>query len=166
MFKWLMNLFENNDFKMKVRRAFKLIKNELDEHLDAINQNTNEIQGLYEIISELENKLDSLAERLEHFEMQINHDHKIILSDDEKRIFHALYLLSETKPYVSFSELQERLDLDAFVLDALINSMIAKGVRIEKHVKDGNLCYSLENKFKIIQTKNNILNIDNRLIKL
>ncbi len=166
MFKWLFGLFENNDFKRKVKRAFKLIKNELDEHLDAINQNTNEIQGLYEIISELENKLDTLAERLEHFEMQLHDNHRINLSEDEKKIFHVLYLLSETKPFVLISELQEKLDMDAFVLDALINSMIAKGVGIEKLIKSGTVAYRLENTFRIIQTKNNVLNIDNRLIKL
>ena len=44
---------------------FVKIKQEFLEHLDSINQNTNEIQANYEYLKEFETKLEKLRERID-----------------------------------------------------------------------------------------------------
>ena len=52
-----------------LKSEFSNIKNEMDEHLLAINENTNEISANYEYIHEIESKLDRICERLDKMQM-------------------------------------------------------------------------------------------------
>lgn len=48
-----------------VEDLFKEIREELDEHLDALNQNTAEIASTHEYVSELDMKIEKLTERID-----------------------------------------------------------------------------------------------------
>ncbi|MEM4396294.1 MAG: hypothetical protein QXR30_01390 [Candidatus Woesearchaeota archaeon] len=162
------NFVTKNDFqalKDSLRKSFSNLKAEMDEHLDAINQNVNEIQHLYEIISSLEIKMDKMIERIEFLENQSLEQSKNF-SDDEKKIFQTLYLLNEMQYFVPISSLIKKLELDFFTIEALINSLIAKGITIEKHIKNGELCYSISKEIKEKQAKENILNIQNKIFDI
>ncbi len=146
----------------KIRKSFDLVKLEFEEHLDAINQNTNEIQHQYEIIAELENKMDSLAERIEHLELALNsitESRNPELNDTEKKIFLELYKLTEVKSFVELHEFEAKLGIDGFFIDSIINSMISKGVKIEKKIEENKLFYGIEKEFRDEQIKHNILQI-------
>ena len=47
----------------ELKGAFLKIKKEFEEHLQAINENTNEIQSNYECLCEIEAKIDSAVDR-------------------------------------------------------------------------------------------------------
>ena len=47
----------------------KEIKKVLDEHLSAINDNTTEIQALFDYLQEIETKNESLTKRLEELQL-------------------------------------------------------------------------------------------------
>ena len=47
-----MVLFNRQEFE-KIKESFAKIKGELDEHLEAINQTTNELQSTYEYVCKL-----------------------------------------------------------------------------------------------------------------
>ena len=53
------------DAHNELKEALIDIRSELDEHLDAINQNTSEVGSVQEVVSELDYKLDKLSERLD-----------------------------------------------------------------------------------------------------
>ena len=44
----------------ETKKAFSKVKKEFEEHLEAINENTNEIQSNYELMLKLEEKLDKV----------------------------------------------------------------------------------------------------------
>ena len=58
---------KNFDFELKV--TLKNIKKELNGHLDAINENTSEIQTSYGCMNEINDKLEKLTERVEAVEI-------------------------------------------------------------------------------------------------
>ncbi|MEK6828081.1 MAG: hypothetical protein AABX78_01910, partial [Nanoarchaeota archaeon] len=75
------NIFNKIFFRVKslklgllnksLRHEFIKIKQEFEEHLQAINENTNEISANYEYICELESKLDKLSERVDQIQMYL-----------------------------------------------------------------------------------------------
>jgi ABC-type transporter Mla subunit MlaD len=50
---------------MELREELDAVREELDEHLDALNQNTAEIASTHEYVSELDVKLEKLIERVD-----------------------------------------------------------------------------------------------------
>ena len=54
-----------------LKQAFLKIKREFEEHLQAINENTNEIQSNYEYFCEVDGKMDKLAERIEKIQLYL-----------------------------------------------------------------------------------------------
>ena len=50
------------------QKALNGIKKELGEHLQAINENTNEIQSNYEYFNRIENKINKLTERIDQIQ--------------------------------------------------------------------------------------------------
>ena len=51
------------------RYEFTKIRHEFEEHLQAINENTNEISANYEYICEIESKMDRLSERIDNIQL-------------------------------------------------------------------------------------------------
>ena len=100
-----MNLFNNKrDREISliaegIRKAFKVVKTELDDHLDAINQNTAEAQANQGWLSELDAKINKLSERLDEIELLINPDRArkmdVKLTPREQEVFMALYHYKE-----------------------------------------------------------------------
>jgi len=68
----------------KIKASFKKIRTEMDDHLDAINENTNELVSVADYIAELEAKIVKLGERLDEAEMKIS-DLKKNRTDDIKK---------------------------------------------------------------------------------
>ncbi|MEM2115835.1 MAG: hypothetical protein QXD62_03195 [Candidatus Woesearchaeota archaeon] len=152
---------EIDSLKEKIKQSFSNIKTELDEHLDAINQNINEIQHLYEIISSIELKLDKIEEKIESLESEKSEKYEqYTFSNDEKKIFQTIYFLSETEDNVYLSHLIMHLSWDVLIIESLINSLIAKGIPIEKKIVNGELCYSIPKSIREKHAKTNILNIN------
>ena len=52
-----------------IKDSINTVKDELEDHLTAINENTNEIESNYELIAELAIKLEKIEERLEQVEL-------------------------------------------------------------------------------------------------
>ena len=68
-----------NGFNKKLRHEFAKIREEFEEHLQAINENTNEISANYEYICEIEIKLDKLSERVDNLQMYLQSNSGISL---------------------------------------------------------------------------------------
>ena len=63
-----------------LKDAFGKIKEEFEEHLQAINENADEIQLSYEYITQMETKVDKLTAKMEELQLMMR---QMILSQIE-----------------------------------------------------------------------------------
>ena len=80
----------------QLKSAFSTVKEEMDEHLESINDNTTEIQENSDRLVELENKIDKLESRMEEIHLmfrQVINTTKVSieLNLEEQKVFLILY---------------------------------------------------------------------------
>lgn len=153
--------------KDELKFAFGNIKKEFDEHLETINQNTNEIQALYDYVSEVEHKMDKISERLDELQMMINPEmdyekFKIELTHREQEVFVLLYTKQE---FVTSKEISRKLGFSDEMVNRYIYNLISKGIPINKQFLNEELYVSLDEKFKELQARRNVLKISETISK-
>jgi len=147
------------------KRIFKVIKEEFDDHLDAINRNTNEIQGNYEFLCELEKKLDKISERLDFIDSKFlggEDVEKIHLTPKEQEVFLLLY---STDSGISIDEMARKLAYTPELIDNTVDNIVLKGIPVLKQIYNESIKLHLDTKFKDIQTRRNIVNINSSIAK-
>lgn len=149
--------------------SLSLIREQLEDHLAAINENTNEIQSNFEALCEINDKVEKLFERLDRIEgvlfgveQPVSYNIKP-LSKKEKEVFLALYSLLEALPYATYEQLGRKLCLTEPLVASYITNLIAKGVPVRKRFLEKRAILTLDQKFKELQAKQNILGIDAQL---
>ena len=158
------------DFDFELKKALKTVKNELDGHLEAINQNTAEIQTSYECMNEVNDKLEKLAERIESIEiflqkydnftmMEKTFDIKP-LTKTEQHVFLVIYALEDEKGLVSYADLIRKTGLPGYVVSEYIARLVEKGIPLVKKYINNIPYIKLNPEFKRLQAKENILCID------
>ena len=170
-------LFDNrkdkvNNIEKSLKNSFKNIKEELDIHLDSINENTSEINANFDYLLKVERKVDKLSERIDELHMMMeefigmptksSYKDQIIgitLNNREQEVFMTIYSLINDEA-LSYSELARKLGLTISLVEKYVTGMIMKGVPIIKKYNDNLLLISLDEEFKNLQAKENILNIN------
>lgn len=141
------------------------VKNELNDHLDAINRNTNEVQGNYEFLCELENRINKLSERLDNIDFSIFKKNgitkRIHLTPNEQEVFLMIYV----KDGVDIEELSKKLAYDKDLIDDIVDNIVLKGVPILKQIHNSSIKLHMDIKFKNMQAKENIVGINNSISK-
>lgn len=161
---------------VQLNEAFSQVRDEFEDHLTAINENTNEIQANYELVSNMDQKLNKLAERLDKLEIFLQKQgmeveeketfNLVKLSKREQEIFLMLYTLEEVKGSVTYLDIARRVCLPEDIISAYIANIIQKGVPIRKKYLSNEAHLSLDPKFKAVQAKENILKIEQRRLTL
>lgn len=156
----------------KLKEAFEKIKSEFSEHLEAINGNTNEIQSNYEHLCLLERKMDKLSERVDQLCMSLQNflnetdmptdtsetQYEIEeLNDYEKELFLRIYC--QQGP-ITYDELAEMMETSPALVQNYVKNLIVKGIPIVKRYISKKIYISLEQRFRSLQTRYNILNIE------
>ena len=156
-----------------VKSNLKDIKEEFDDHLQTINDNTSEIQATYEYAFRLEEKLKKLDRRLDRIESltsgsaefeSVEDDSGIELNDYEKKIFLILYTASESRP-VNYGQIAQYLGEDELLIRGHVTNMLEKGLPVQKRYDDGCVYLFLDRKFRETQTKHNVLGISQKTVK-
>ena len=154
----------------KLKAELVKIRHEFEEHLQAINENTNEITANYEYICETESKLDRLSERLDQIQTHLesiygtpvakrnNFDVKR-LNKREQEVFLVIYTLEEEKGSVTYLDIAERLGISEQLAANYVTSIIEKGVPIIKRYFGSKPHLRLDPEFKTLQIKENILQL-------
>lgn len=179
MFKILRSIFSSSSrrpFDIGIKKAFSKVKSELDEHLDTINQNTNEIQANYEYMCEIEKKIDKLSQRLDEMQMKISHQggnkkesynkydfQNAKLTRREQEVFMVLYTSEDEN--LTFPDMSRRLGLKENSVKDYVASLCSKGVPIIKRFVPNNVYISLDRDFRSFQAKENILGINEAVAK-
>ena len=162
----------NLDFGIlyRIKAEFTKIKHEFAEHLQAINENTNEIAANYEYICEVENKLDKLSERIEQIQMYLASTSGINivkrrsfdvkrLNRREQEVFLVIYTLEEEKGSVTYADIAQKLEISEQLAGNYVTSIIEKGVPIIKRYLNLKPHLNLDPEFKTLQAKENILQL-------
>ncbi len=149
-----------------LKKDIDTIKEEFDDHLNAINANTLEIQDNYERISQLDNKIDAIASKLESTHMMLselmkrkNKFSKTTLSDEEQKVFIGIY--SENRS-MSFTALSRRLGMKRSTIRAAINSLKKKEIPLILSKDGHDSTVTLEQRFREIQATENLVKIDEK----
>ncbi len=156
-------------FKAEVSAFMQEVKEELDEHREAINNDTNEIQSNYEYLCELNQKIDKLTERLDSLNLLLNgsKDNKEFkispLTKREKEVFMALYTLGESINFVTYKELARKLCMTEGLVSNYITNIVEKGIPVLKKYCGGLVYLKLEVKFREKQAKENVVGINTLL---
>ena len=151
-------------------QEFTKIKHEFEEHLQSINENTNEIAANYEYISEIENKLDKLSARVDQMQMYLESQSGISvarkkefdvkrLNRREQEVFLVIYTLEEEKGGVTYHDIAKKLRISEQLAGNYVTSIIEKGVPIIKRYINLKPYLRLDSEFKTLQAKENILQL-------
>lgn len=152
---------------MELNQSFNQIREELDTHLDSINGNTNEIQNLFDYLSEVELKVNKLTERLDEVTLAMNPELKtakfdIELSLREQEVFMCLY--TSERP-LTLIDVARRIGLTEDMINNILYKLITKGIPIIKSYRNESMFLQLDSGFKDLQARKNLLNIDEKITK-
>ncbi len=163
---------EHDDLRQDLDKTFLSIQDQLDDHRSALNENTSEIESNFELLNQLNSRLDKLQERLDELTMLVRHgkpaevmpEFKVQpLTGPEKEAFFALYTLTETTPFVTYHQLARKLTTSVEIVSRSITALISKGVPVEKKYSSGNAFLGLDKQFRQAQAKQNIVKLDTKL---
>lgn len=168
------DLSEVAKLRQFVKDNLSVIKEEFEDHLQTINDNTSEIQANYEYSFRLEEQLKKLQQHLDRIESRLSgfagfpvveeEPDVIELNDYEKKIFLILYTASESKP-VSYGQIAQYLGEDELVTRGHVTNMLEKGLPVQKRHDDGCVYLSLDREFRERQAKQNVLGISQKTVK-
>ncbi|MBI2546752.1 hypothetical protein HYV81_06255 [Candidatus Woesearchaeota archaeon] len=133
--------------------CFKGIREEMDDHLEAINSNTNEIMSNYEYLCQLDSRLSKVEEKLDELLLAAGihssskyHDFKAPrLTKSEQELYE--FLLKADKP-VACRELAFRLALTQTLLAEYLTALIEKGIPVGKRYSGSDILVSLDARFQ------------------
>ena len=158
------------DLDFELKEALKSIRSELDEHLEAVNENTSEIQTSYEYINEINDKVEKLTERIERIEifLQKYGNFTVVeksfdvkpLTKTEQHVFLVIYALEDEKGLVSYIDIVKKTGLPGYVVNEYIARLMEKGIPLMKKYINNIPYIRLNPEFKRLQAKENILCID------
>jgi hypothetical protein len=131
-----------------VRKELGEIREELDEHLEALNQNTAEISAAHEYVSELDMKLEKLAERVDALQAlmlaQTPAPKQVRLTPKEESIMRVLQYSSE--PLTSH-EIGKRLGLTADMAAQSVYCLKQKNIPVLAQTMGEQTYYALDAKY-------------------
>jgi len=164
------------DDKLKVlqahlKRSVENVKEQFEDHLEAINENTNEIQSNFEYICELDRKIDKLGERIDEIAQLIREQkgqkpkkfELQPLTKKEKEVFYAIYILTEHRKFTTYKAVSRRVCYSEELVAAYITSLIQKGVPVLKRYENRTAYISLDYCFRQLQAKENIVGVNTLL---
>lgn len=136
------------------------IREEIDDHLTAINENTQELQSNFAFLLEMDAKFDKLSQRLEKVERLLAEQPQKIevkpLNYPEKQVFRVLYL--EEAP-LTYEDIAHKTGLSLALVSEYVSALIEKGVPLIKSYYQSKPFLKLNPEFKELQAKENLINL-------
>ncbi|MBT4387699.1 hypothetical protein HOK68_00975 [Candidatus Woesearchaeota archaeon] len=156
-----------NFLEKNIRQSFKNLRLELEDHLDSINDNTNEVEYISELLCDFDNRLLKLEDSIEFIKNNlgstkpINKNITPLLNERETDIFLSIFRdENNTKP---LSLISQEISIPENTIKKLISNIVKKGIPIlQTNTAEGKFFY-IDNDFKEKQLKQNVLNISTNL---
>lgn len=153
-------------FRQQAAIVLQSMRDELDDHRASINENTCELETVYEFMNELARKLDKLAERVDDIALRVNAGPKERsfefepLSSREKEVFRAIYELTECRAYVAVDDVARRCMLTRELVGTHIAAIARKGVPLTKRCDNGRGFVRIDPAFRSLQARKNVIGLD------
>ena len=149
------------------------VREELDDHLETINNNTVEIESNNELLHQIMLRIEKISERMDSMALYLKRkdpkftDDNLIdikpLTKREKEVFCAIYELNAAMPSVSYRDLAKQLNMPVSLVQGYISALIGKGIPITKQYAHRTAYLSLKPQFQRLQAKKNIVGVDAKL---
>jgi len=141
-----------------MKKDLEKIKQALDDHLAGINENTTEIQALFDYLHELEVKFEKLNQRLDNLQLSENKDKPelITLTQKERKVFLVFYT---EEMALSYHEIAEKAEISVALIPECISSLTNKGIPFIRTFVNDQIFLKLEPQFKELQAKENLVNL-------
>lgn len=156
-----------NAANQRVQQEFISVKEELDEHLLAINENTRDIEGQQNILDALEEKMERLNMRVDtiqrmfrNFIMQTRV--RVDLSINEQKIFVLLY---EFGKYIPLHYLLLKSSMTSADLEDCIVSLSDKGIPVERRTIGEKAYLKMDEDFRKLQASEPIVRISSSVVQ-
>ena len=144
----------------KFSQDLQEIRQVLEEHLNAINENTAEVQALFDYLQEMDVKIEKVSQRLD--QLQLSQDQVVQkpavtpLNQTEKKVFLILYTESSA---LSYQEIAQKTKIPVSIIPECVSSLAHKGVPIVRSFCKEQLFVKIDPVFKEMQAKENIINL-------
>jgi len=148
----LLGALKNNsivEVEARIKNSFAAVKEEIEDHLVAINENTDELKRHSDFMNELENRIEMVSEKLESLQLMVMQLMKSSLNENEKKI---LDVLSKSTSFLSCRDIAFFTAVSELFVKAHLFSMICKGVPLKEKVIDNQSYFVLERKTESKQT--------------
>ena len=146
--------------KKDIQEEFGKVRNRLEEHLHSINENSSEIQALFDFLQDMEVKIEKISQRLDQVQLSQSkeEDYSDIksLNTLEKQVFLVLYMEDIA---VNFKDIALKTNLPTPVVHDCINSLARKGIPIVRSFFNNQQFIQINKQFKEQQAKENIINL-------
>lgn len=151
----------------EMKAAIKTVNEEFEDHLDAINENTQELQLHHEALSELNRKIEKLNDKFDELQLAVKQVYidkrDIELNFDEQKVFLLLY--THENGFLSFEEISAKANFFPDYTRGLVNSMLDKGVSLIREIMDGKLFFKLNPHFRAMQAKETIVKVEPAVVR-
>jgi biotin operon repressor len=151
-----------NQLDSMLKNSFESIKEEFDEHLQAINENTQELQLHESHLDEIDSRITKLEEKIDAVHMLlkqlVSERLKVDLSKDEQKTFLILYTHEQQ---LSADAIAAKTEMTKEEVTESINAMQDKGIPVTTGV---NSVFKLDDAFRLRQAKEGIIKIDPEVI--
>lgn len=132
----------------ELRERLREVWEELDEHLDTLNQNTTEIASVYEYLSELDMKIDKIAERLDALQAQsMQPVREIRLTPKEEEVLRALV---EAREPLTSASISRQIGSTGDLVAQTLYCLKQKGVPVRAHTIAEHTFYVVDEKFRVL----------------
>jgi hypothetical protein len=137
---------------------FLKIRSALEEHLSAINENSNEIQSLFDYLQDMEIKIDALHNRLDSLQIDSGYEKKNIkpLNNIERQIFVVLYTAGK---FLCYEEIASRSKITVNSVAEYLHAITSKGIPLTRSLVNKKILVQIDSKFKERQAKENLINL-------
>ena len=155
------------EIEKATKSSFKCVKEEMEEHLQSINENTAEIHNTSDHLAELDSRMEKMEQRMDEihlmFREMLNRSKvSIKLNEDEQKIFLILY--GEEK-FHSTGQIADQFSFSQADVHECLLSMMDKGIPIDKELLNDEPYFKLDTEFKALQAKEKIITIDESISK-
>lgn len=138
-----------DDVERKTRNSFSAVKEEMEDHLVAINENTDELKSHADFMNELDSKIESIHDRMDSLHLMLMKVMKSSLNDNETKI---VDVLDKSTSFMSCKDIAFSAGVSELFVKAHLFSMICKGVPLKEKVIDTQSYFTLERKNEMKQT--------------
>jgi predicted transcriptional regulator len=156
---------ELKNISKNISSSFNKVKQELDDHLYAINQNTLELSIIQEQLGDLASKIDKLNQRVDELSLP-NHKESlgfnIELNLREQEIFLTLYT---SKNPVSIIDLTDYLGISEERVNKILYQLLTKGIPVQTVSDSEDTTFFLTKEFKELQAQKTIVTINEAVVK-